>query len=417
MPTPAQKSFKGLRLDIAEVQKALSAEKLDGWLIYDFHGINAVAAELFVFDGHMVTRRWFYLIPAAGEPILLGHKIEQANFPPLPGRAIYYAGWQELHQHLRDLLQSMGKTRPRLAMEYSPMSDVPTVSYVDAGMLELLRSLGADVVSSANLIQLFQARWDADQLQSHIAAAKILHAAQQNAFKKIETALQAKQPITEYDVQQFIIKEIQAGGAMIEDMPIVAVNANASNPHYAPTAQANSPIRPGDVILLDLWCKMTPTFLQEKLKGNRGAVYADITWMGYAGTKVPDNVQKVFQTVVAARDSAVNFLRQQAAAGQTAPGYRVDEIVRQQITNAGYGQYFFHRTGHSIGTTVHGNGVNIDSYETRDYRHIIPGVAFSIEPGIYLPDFGVRSEIDVYFGANGPEVHTPPQTELVKLAV
>ncbi len=407
MPTPAQKSFKGLRLDIAEVQKALSAEKLDGWLIYDFHGINAVAAELFVFEGHMVTRRWFYLIPATGEPTLLGHKIEQANFPPLPGRAVYYAGWQELHQHLRGLLQSMGKTPPRLAMEYSPMSDVPTVSYVDAGMLELLRSLGAEVISSANFIQLFQARWNDGQLQSHIAAAKILHAAQQKAFKKIEAALQAKQPVTEYDIQQFIVKEIQAGGAMIEDMPIVAVNANASNPHYAPTAQANSPIRPGDVILLDLWCKMTTP----------QAVYADITWMGYAGTKAPDKVQQVFQTVIAARDSAVNFLRQQAANGHVVPGYRVDEIVRQQITSAGYGDYFFHRTGHSIGTTVHGNGVNIDSYETRDSRHIIPGVAFSIEPGIYLPEFGVRSEIDVYFGANGPEVHTPPQTELVKLAV
>jgi Xaa-Pro aminopeptidase len=407
MPNPAQKSFDGLRLDIAEVQNALVAEKLDGWLIYDFHGINAVAAELFVFEGHMVTRRWFYLIPAAGEPTLLGHKIEQANFPPLPGRAVYYAGWQELHQHLRDLLQSAGKTSPRLAMEYSPMSDVPTVSYVDAGMLELLRSLGADVISSANFIQLFQARWNADQLQSHIAAAKILHMAQQKAFKKIESALRAKQTITEYDIQQFIINEIQAGGAMIEDMPIVAVNANASNPHYAPTAQANSPIRPGDVILLDLWCKMTTP----------QAVYADITWMGYAGTKVPDKVQQVFQTVIAARDSAVNFLRQQAANGQIVPGYRVDEIVRQQITSAGYGDYFFHRTGHSLGTTVHGNGVNIDSYETRDSRHIIPGVAFSIEPGIYLPDFGVRSEIDVYFGANGPEVHTPPQTELVKLAV
>jgi Xaa-Pro aminopeptidase len=219
--------------------------------------------------------------------------------------------------------------------------------------------------------------------------------------------LQAKQPITEYDVQQFINKEIQAGGAMSEDDPIVAVNANASNPHYAPTALAHSPIRQGDVILLDLWCKMkTPR-----------AVYADITWMGYAGTKVPDKVQAVFQTLLAARDSAVSFLRQQAGAGQVVPGYRVDEIVRQHIVNAGYGQYFFHRTGHSIGTSVHGNGVNMDSYETRDSRQIIPGLAFSIEPGIYLPDFGMRTEIDVYFGANGPEVHTPPQTELVKLAV
>jgi len=399
--------LSGLRLDVNEVQKALVAEKLDGWLIYDFHHINAVARELFVFNGHMVTRRWFYLIPATGEPILLGHKIEQANFPPLPGRVVYYAGWQELHQNLRDMLKSTGKANPRLAMEYSPMNDVPTVSYVDGGMLELLRSLNVDVVSSANLIQLFQARWDAGQLQSHIDAAKILHAAQQKAFKKIEAALQANQPITEYEVQQFIIQEIHAGGAMIEDEPIVAVNANASNPHYAPTAKAHSSIRKGDVILLDLWCKMqTPR-----------ATYADITWMGYAGTPAPDKVLKVFQTLLTARDSAVAFLLQQFSAGQIVPGFRVDEVVRQHINSAGYGQYFFHRTGHSIGTTVHGNGVNMDSYETRDSRHIIPGLAFSIEPGIYLPDFGMRTEIDVYFGANGPEVHTPPQTELVKLAV
>ncbi len=402
------KKSGGLLLDLAEVQKALAAEKLDGWLIYDFHHINAVARELFDFGGgHMVTRRWFYLIPAQGEPFLLGHKIEQANFPPLPGRAVYYAGWQELHQYLRDLLKSTGKSQPRLAMEYSPLNDVPTVAYVDAGMIELLRSFGAEIVSSANLIQLFQAPWDAEQLQTHIAAAKILHAAQQKAFKKIETALQANQPINEYDIQQLISNEITAAGAMAEDSPIVAVNANASNPHYAPTASANSPIRKGDVILLDLWCKMrTPR-----------AVYADITWMGYAGMNVPDEVQKTFQTLVAAREAGVNFLRQQFAAGHVVPGYRVDEIVRQQITNAGYDQYFFHRTGHSIGTSVHGNGVNMDSYETRDSRHIIPRVAFSIEPGIYQPKFGMRTEIDVYFGDNGPEVHTPAQMEIVKLAV
>ncbi|MGH7450513.1 MAG: M24 family metallopeptidase [bacterium] len=403
----SQSSSNGFLLNLAEVQSVLAAEQLDGWLIYDFHSLNAVARELFVFTGHMVTRRWFYLIPAKGEAILLGHKIEQANFPPLPGRAVYYAGWQELHQHLRDLLNSTGKSNPRLAMEYSPMNDVPTVSYVDAGMLELMRSLGADIVSSANLIQLFQARWEADQLQGHIAAAKILHATQQKAFKKIEAALQAQQPISEYDVQQFITNEIQTAGARIEDAPIVAVNANASNPHYAPTAQASSPIRCGDVILLDLWAKMVKP----------RAVYADITWMGYAGMQVPDKVQQIFQIVIAARDLAVDFLRQQTVAGNAVPGYRVDEVVRQHITNAGYGQYFFHRTGHSIGTSVHGNGVNMDSFETRDSRFIIPGLAFSIEPGIYLPEFGVRSEIDVYFGDHGPEVHTLAQTELVKLAV
>ncbi|MDZ7290282.1 MAG: Xaa-Pro peptidase family protein [candidate division KSB1 bacterium] len=400
-------AFPGLLIDISEVQKALVAENLDGWLIYDFHGINAVARALFVFEGHLVTRRWFYFIPAAGEPVLLAHKIEETSFPPLPGQARYYAGWQELHQRLRELLKSTGKPNPRLAMEYSPMNDVPTVSYVDAGMLELIRSFGVEVISSANLIQLFQARWSAEQLASHIAAAEALYAIQQEAFKKIEAALQAGQPITEYEVQQFIRQKIHEAGCVIEDDPIVAVNNNASNPHYAPTAQVFSPIKRGDVILIDLWAK----------KASPRAVYADITWMGYAGEKVPDKVQQVFQTVLAARDRGVNFLREQAAAGKVVPGYLVDEVVRGHIAAAGYGSYFFHRTGHSLGTEIHANGVNMDSYETRDSRHIIPGLAFSIEPGIYLPEFGMRSEIDVYFGEKGPEIYTQPQTELVKLKV
>jgi Xaa-Pro aminopeptidase len=402
-------TYQSLLLNVPAVQQALLAEHLDGWLIYDFHGINAVARELFIFSGHMVTRRWFYFIPAIGEPVLLAHKIEETNFPALPGRAHYYAGWQELHQSLRDLLSAVTTKNgiTRVAMEYSPMNDVPTVSYVDAGMLELVRSFGAEIVSSANLVQLFLSRWSADQLASHIAAAQALHAVQQEAFKKIETALLAQQTITEYEVQQFIAQKIRAAGCIIEDSPIVAVNGNISNPHYAPTAQVFSPIKAGDVILLDLWAKQdTPR-----------AVYGDITWMGYAGKNVPEKVQKVFQTVVDARDRGVDFLRQQATAGNTVPGYRVDEVVRQHITSAGYGDYFFHRTGHSLGTSVHGNGVNMDSYETRDSRQIIPGLAFTIEPGIYLPDFGVRSEINIYYGANGPEIHTPMQTELVKLDV
>ncbi len=402
----SQTSSTSFLLNLTEVQSALAAEQLDGWLIYDFHGINAVAQALFISNGHMVTRRWFYFIPIVGDPILIVHKIEATNFPPFSGQRRFYAGWQELHQRLRELFEKKPAGRPlRLAMEYSPMNDIPTVSYVDAGMLELVRSFGVEVVSSANLIQLFQARWSADQLASHIAAAQVLHITQQKAFKKIEMALSQQQSITEYDVQQFIAREIQAAGAIIEDEPIVAVNGNISNPHYAPTAKVFSPIRRGDVILLDLWAKMaTPR-----------AVYADITWMGYAGTNVPDKLQQVFQTVIGSRDHGVDFLRQQATAGNIVPGYRVDEVVRQYIAAAGYGEYFFHRTGHSLGTSVHGNGVNMDSYETRDSRFIIPGLAFSIEPGIYLPEFGMRSEIDVYFGENGPEVHTQPQMELVKL--
>lgn len=223
----------------------------------------------------------------------------------------------------------------------------------------------------------------------------------------IETALQARTPINEYDVQQFILQRFAAANCITDSAPIVAVNANASNPHYAPTASVYSPIRPGDVILIDLWAKQkTPR-----------AVFADITWMGFAGAEPPERVQHVFDTVREARDRGVDFLRQNWQAGKPVKGYEVDQIVRQYITEANFGDYFVHRTGHSLGAEVHANGVNIDSYETRDSRAIIPGVAFSIEPGIYLPEFGVRSEINVYLGDNGPEIHTEPQRALVTLQV
>ncbi len=393
----------GFLNSLPQIQQFLQREKLAGWLIYDFRGLNAVAREFVPPEKHHVTRRWFYFIPAQGEITLLAHKIEQTNFPPIPGRKLFYAGLQELHEHLRALL-------PRditVAMEYSPQNDVPTVSFVDAGTLELLRSLGVNVVTSAQLIQEFQARWSVEQLQTHIAAAKVLHEAQTEAFRFIEKRLQAQKPVNEFEVQSFILDKIEAGECMTDAAPIVAVNANASNPHYAPTAQAYSPIKKGDVILLDLWAK----------KKTPGAVFADITWMGYAGTKAPSRVQEVFDIVTGARDTGVRVIQEHAKAGQLVQGFRVDEAVRRYITDAGFGKYFFHRTGHSLGMLTHDRGVNIDSYETRDTRTITPGVAFSIEPGIYLEEFGTRSEINVYMGEHGPEIHTKPQTEITKLAV
>ncbi len=386
---------------IPEIQAFLRRQELAGWLIYDFHGLNAVAREIVPPSEYHITRRWFYLIPAEGEPVLLAHRIEEKNYPPLPGTIQLYAGRQELNDRLRALLP----THRPLAMEYSPMNDVPTVSYVDAGMLELLRSFGVQIVTSAQLIQEFQARWSAAQLQTHLAAAKVLHEAQTQAFATIAAALRAQRPITEYEVQQFLVKKIAAADCSSDSEPIVAVNANASNPHYAPTAKVHSPIRAGDVILIDLWAK----------KKTPRAVYADITWMGFAGKEIPTRVQEVFNIVKTARDRSVEYLRKQSAAGEVVYGYQVDEVVRGYITAAGYGDYFVHRTGHSLGTMIHDNGVNIDSYETRDTRSITPGVAFSIEPGIYLPEFGIRSEINVYMGAAGPEVHTPPQEEMTVL--
>lgn len=393
----------GLLNSITQIQHMLQREKLDGWLIYDFHSINAIARELVPPDKYHVTRRWYYFIPASGEPTLLAHKIEQTNYPPMPGRKLYYAGLQEMTANLRALLPQ-GIT---VAMEYSPMNDVPTVSYVDAGTIELLRSLGVNIVTSAQLIQEFQARWSAEQLQTHIAAAKVLYEAQSEAFRLIEKRLQANQPINEYEVQSFILEKIAAGDCASDAAPIVAVNANASNPHYAPTAQKHSPIKKGDVILIDLWAKRkTP-----------GAVFADITWMGYAGTNVPSRVQEVFDVVTGARDTGVRVIQEHAKSGEPLQGFRIDEAVRLYITEAGFGKYFFHRTGHSLGMLTHDNGVNIDSYETRDTRLLTPGIAFSIEPGVYLEEFGTRSEINVYIGANGPEIHTTMQTQITKLAV
>ncbi len=390
-------------LDIAAVQAALCREGLAGWLIYDFRGLNAVARELFHLADFHLTRRWFYFIPQAGEPVLLAHAIEKMNFPPMAGRMILYAGLEQMRQRLNELLPQAGK----IAMEYSPNNDVPTASFVDAGMFELLRSFHVEIVTSANLIQEFTAKWSAEQLRSHIAAAKVVYQAQHEAFKMIEAALQSGRALNEYQVQQFILQHFAREDCITDAAPIVAVNSNASNPHYAPTAEIHSPIRKGDIILIDLWAK----------KNTPGAVFADITWMGFAGGEVPAAVQKVFDTVRQARDLAVDFLRQHWQPGNSVKGYQVDEVVRRFITDAGYGEYFVHRTGHSLGTEVHSGGVNIDSFETRDSRDIVPGVAFSIEPGIYLPEFGVRLEINVYASDKGPEIYTEPQRELVRLQV
>jgi Xaa-Pro aminopeptidase len=394
---------RGLALEVTEVQTFLKDHKIDAWLIYDFRGQNAIAREIFSLGGHLLTRRWFYCIPQKGDPTLLAHRIEETNFPPLPGTMWLYAGLQELQSQLAKLLAGCR----RIAMEYSPRGGVPTVSYVDAGMIELVREHVSEVVSSANLVQYFTCRWSDDQLASHKEAAEVLFHAQQSAFELIERELRKRNEISEYEVQQHIVKYYTDAGLISMSEPIVAVNANASNPHYAPSVSRSSMIHKNDVILIDLWGK----------RATPRAVYADITWMGFAGKQTPAKVQQVFNTVVSARDAGVEFLRQSFKRGETVQGYRVDDAVRNIIAKAGFGEYFFHRTGHSIGIEDHGNGVNIDGYETRDVRDIIPGVAFSIEPGVYLPEFGVRSELNVYFGKNGPEVFTTPQKQLTLLSV
>ncbi|MFQ5627455.1 MAG: M24 family metallopeptidase [bacterium] len=390
-------------LNIPSVQNYLAETDIDGWLIYDFAGINKAAAEIFTFSDHFFSRRWFYFIPKEGQPTAIIHKIEDAIFPELPGEKLLYAGLNELNNTLSEVLNGVRK----IAMEYSPKNNIPTVSYIDAGTFEMISEIGPEIVSSANLIQYFTCRLSDEQLESHKKAVQLLHEAQEQAFKMIESKLQKNEPVTEYDVQQFIRKHIYENNFISMSDAIVGVNSNASNPHYAPTKDTFSPIQKGDCILIDLWAK----------ENTPNSIYGDITWVGFAGKNPPDEYAKIFEIDRDARDKAVTFLRESHAQGKTIMGCQVDEVVRNHISAHGYSEYFFHRTGHSIGQEDHGKGVNIDSYETVDMREIIPGLLFSIEPGIYLPQFGVRTEIDVYYSENGPQTFAPMQQELVLMDV
>ncbi len=392
-----------VKLDIGAVQDYLQKSGVDGWLIYDFFGLNKIAQEVFVLTGHLLTRRWFYFIPAEGEPVALVHRIERANFPQVPGRRMLYSGWQELHAALRSILQGAS----RIAMEYSPQNAIPTNSFVDAGTFEVVREFVDEIVSSANLVQYFTCRLNQDQLESHRRAARVLDEAQQKAFQYIEHRLRDGKTVTEYEVQQLIMQHIHDNHMTAMADAIVAVNEFASDPHYAPSREQFNEIKKGDCILIDLWGRET----------HENGIYADITLVGFAGTEPPEKYVEIWTIARDARNLAVDFMRERHQKGLTIRGYEVDEVVRKYISDRGYGEYFFHRTGHSIDQNDHGKAVNIDSFETRDLRELMPGLLFSIEPGIYLPEFGVRTEIDVYFGENGPEVYTPVQDELILMDV
>jgi Xaa-Pro aminopeptidase len=294
-------------------------------------------------------------------------------------------------------------------MQYSPMNAIPYLSRVDAGTLELLRSWGLEVVTSADLVQQFEAVWDDAQLISHQVAASGLRAIVDETFTFIGTSLAAGHQLTEYGVQQYILSRMQARGLVTSSPPIAAVNAHSADPHYGPSAEGSAPIRRGDLVLIDLWAKQPEP----------RAVYADITWTGFVGAVVPARQQAVFQIVRQARDAAVAFVHQRVRDGAFPYGWEVDDVCRQVVQQAGYGEYFVHRTGHSIGEEVHGNGANIDNLETQDARRLLPGTCFSIEPGIYLPeDFGIRSELDLYVSADDAVVYGQPvQTELVAIDV
>src|SRR5271170_2630407 len=387
--------------DITGIQSDLRAAKLDGWLFYDFRGRDPIAQNILQLPPGMRTRRWYYFVPAKGTPRKLVHKIETESLASLPGETLFYAGQDELRKNLKKLL---GRAKT-VAMQYSPKNEIPYVAMVDAGTVELVRAAGVKVLSSADLVQKYEACWSEAQLESHLAAGKVIDRVVSEAFLLAAKNVREKKNLTEYDLQQWIRKEFDAAGIVVEMGPDVAVGAHASDPHYGPTLESASPIREGDLLLLDVWGKTKAA----------GSVYYDITWVGYLGAKVPGKMAKVFGIVREARDKAVDLIQTSVAAGKPLQGWQVDKAARKVIEKAGYGKYFFHRTGHSIGQTVHGNGVNMDGLETHDVRHLIPKTCNSIEPGIYLPEFGIRSEVNVYIGEKEARVTGAVQKEILAL--
>jgi Xaa-Pro aminopeptidase len=349
----------------------------------------------------MRTRRWFYFVPAKGTPKKLVHKIETESLTALPGETLYYAGQDELRENLAKLLRGAKS----VAMQYSPKNEIPYVAMVDAGTVELVRGAGAKVVSSADLVQKYEACWSAEQLESHRKAGAAIDRIVRGAFELAARSVREKKTLTEYDLQQWILREFAAAGIWTEQGPDVAVGAHASDPHYGPSKENSSPIREGDLLLLDVWGKLK----------SPGSVYYDITWVGYLGAKVPEKYAKIFKVVREARDKAVELIRSNIAAGKAIQGWQVDKAARGIVEKAGYGKYFFHRTGHSIGETVHGNGVNMDGLETHDVRRLIARTCNSIEPGIYLPEFGIRTEVNVYVDEKEATVTGAVQTEILAL--
>ena len=393
---------------VTEIQAALRDAKLDGWLFYDFRHSDPLAYRILKLDEKMfVSRRWFYYVPVSGEPVKIVQSIEQFKLDTLPGRKLVFRGWQELHARLRDVLGAAAKkSKSLIAMEYSPMNDIPYISRVDAGTIELVRSFGVEPVTSAELVQRFEAVFSPAQHQMHVEASDKMHRIIGEAFSEIARRIRANEPTTEWDIAQFMLHRYKEEGMQEEPM-IVAVNANTANPHYMPTKEKNSPIRRGDFVLIDAATKLNKP----------DAVATDQTWTGYVGESVPEEYSRIFNIVREARDSAVDFVRKNIRAGKPIRGAEVDDVSRSVITRADFGEQFTHRTGHSIGEETHGNGVNIDDFETRDSRRIISGVCFSIEPGIYQEEkFGVRSEINVYVSDKDIEVTGQPiQTEIIAI--
>jgi Xaa-Pro dipeptidase len=389
-------------MNLAAIQTALRERRLDGWLFFDHHRRDPLAYRVLGLPDHLSpTRRWYYFIPPSGEPRKLVHRIESGNLNSLPGTKQSYASWREQQTQLCTLLEGC-KT---VAMQYSEHCAIPYVSMVDAGTVELVRQCGVTVVSSADLVQQFEAVWTEAQYHLHTEAGTQVDQVRREAFDLIRQKLAASAEISEFEVQQFIRQRFEALDLYTDHGPIVAVNQNASDPHYEPSRERFSPIRPGDLVLIDMWAK----------RKQPDAVYYDITWTGFCGDHVPERIGSVFEIVKTAREKACRFAIENSRNQKRFCGYEVDDAARSYIQEQGYGEYFFHRTGHNIGTEVHGTGANMDNLESHDTRSVMPFTCFSVEPGIYLPEFGIRSEVNVFVGKDSAQVTGEAQEELLLL--
>jgi Xaa-Pro dipeptidase len=389
-------------MDLNGIQDALRAKKLDGWLLCDFRNRDYLAYRVLGLDFEkMSSRRWYYYIPARGEPRKLVSVVERMRLDSLPGKRMVYLSWEELHASLKKL---MGP-RKKIAMQYSPKNNVPYVSLVDGGTIELLKGLGYRIASSADLVQMFVSRISEEGYATHKEAARVMDGIRAEAFAEIAKGMRSAAGVTEYDIQQFIMRRFTEEGLTTYDPPMVGVNDHPADPHFDLNRDNARPIKHGDTVLIDMWAK----------KNVPGGIYYDITWVGYVGDDPPAKYVEIWKAVKGGRDAAVKFVQDRFAKGKTCYGWEVDDACRAVVKKAGYGKRFLHRTGHSITEETHGNGVNIDNLETRDDRALLPGCCFSIEPGIYLEGImAVRTEINVFIRNDGvPEVTGEVQQELV----
>lgn len=386
-------------MQLDAIQRELRSRGIDAWLFYDHHHRDPIAYRILGLpESLMVSRRWFYVIPAQGEPAKLVHRIEPFHLDELPGSKRDYATWQQLQSGLEEMLRPYRT----VAMQYSPKNLIFYVSMVDAGTVEIVRDLGKDIVSSANLVARFEATWTPEQIASHFAARDSIDSIMSAVFPEIGRRAR-RGGTTEYEIQKWLMEAFARENLVSDAPPIVAVNANSSNPHYAPSAAKSSPIGIGDFVLLDVWAK----------KNTPNAVYYDISWTGVVTDSAPQRIQDIFQIVLRSRDAGIRKVQDTIGARRKLAGWEVDKASRDIIVEAGYGAFFNNRTGHSIGTEVHGNGANMDNFEVKDEREVLPNTCFSIEPGIYLPEFGLRSEVNMLVREASAEVTGAIQQELI----